>query len=213
MLIPALALFAPGCAVGAPAHHGAEAIAVRDAVIAGDLPAVQAAARRLSASVPGAPAAFTEAVSAVGASRDTVMAGEAVGAVVGQCATCHTQVGVLPTLAAPPESAAEGSIAASMQRHLQGADGMWSGLVLADPQRIRSGAAILAASNLVPTGTPVGSPVSPLATQLEVRVHDLADRASRSTDLSVTASAYGRMLGTCSACHAVTGGGPGAKEE
>ncbi|HHO49491.1 MAG TPA: hypothetical protein ENK18_01145 [Deltaproteobacteria bacterium] len=208
MLTPVLIHLACGCALGAPTPHGAEAIRARDAVIAGDLAAVVASARRLAVSLPDAGPELSEALAAVEASRDTVMAGEAMGMVVGQCASCHTRVGVLPSLSDPAIAPSGGSLPTSMRRHLQGAEGMWSGLVLADPQRIKQGASILASSSLTLTGTPVDSPVSPLATELEVRVHDLAFQASRADDLQVAASAYGRMLGTCSACHAVTGGGP-----
>lgn len=216
MPTPLLLMSVLGCALGAQGGsdvpHGVAATAARDAVIAGNVETLKEAAQQLRSSLSSPDAEVVAALDALDASRDTTMGGEALGTMVGTCAACHTQVGVVPTLSASEAKAADGAIAAAMVAHFQGAEEMWAGLVLADLERIQKGAALVASSNLAPTGTPVGSPVSPLATEQEVGVQDLADRASRAEDLAVAASAYGRMLGRCSACHAVTGGGPEPKE-
>ena len=104
---------------------------------------------------------------------------------------------------APQPEAGDGSVASVMALHAYGAREMWAGLVIPDSERVKKGAEALGSAVLTPTGTPVGSPVSPLATELEVRVHDLAAHAARTDEAAQRASAYGRMLGTCAACHSL----------
>jgi cytochrome c553 len=203
------------------AGHHADAVAIRDAIVAGDMAEVKAGAKRLRDRLPmqDLPAgtatperAFVDRLLKLEAARDTAMAGEALGGLVGACAACHQAVGATPEVPAAPEPAGGDTLAASMAAHRHAANEMWAGLVIPAPERVKRGAEVLSTAVLTPTGTPVGSPLSPLATELEVRVHDLAASAARTDDPAQRASAWGRMLGTCAACHAVTHGGPQSGE-
>jgi cytochrome c553 len=200
-------------------EHAQDAVAARDAVIAGEIDGVKAAAARLKARLPmmhlpqgTAPheTAFVIAVQALEAPRDIHVAAEAVGNLALACGGCHAavhaQVDLDPVPAAPP---VDGSVKSAMVAHRLGAVQMWNGLVQPDTAQVVAGAEVLSSSVLAPTGTPVGSKVSALATELEVRVHDLASSAARTESAEQRARSYGQLLETCASCHALLHGGPG----
>lgn len=197
-----------GCSspVVAKGSHASDAQALRDAVVARDLDGVVRSANRLRRALPEDPG-LGEGLRAIAAARDTTMAGQALGQLLPRCAACHTEAGT----PAPPRrdvKVGRDTVAEAMKAHANGAHELWNGLLFGDLDRLKRGAATIAGANLVPTGTPVGSQVSPLASEQAVQVQDLADRVARSDTLPSAADAYGRMLARCAACHAVTDGGP-----
>jgi len=192
------------------AHH-ADASVVRDALVDGDLELAQKHASKIEkrsfGDVDEAMAVHvTEVTTAAGAivgARDVSAAAGQLGRLGAACGACHTAGGGGPggpATEAPP--VVEG-VAGEMQRHRWAATSMWDALVRGDDAGFKSAAEVMAQAPLTPSGTPVDSSLSPLATELEVKAHDQALLAARSTDPSQRAGHYGQMLAACHACHAV----------
>jgi mono/diheme cytochrome c family protein len=197
------------------AQHWITGEEARDAIIAGDLAKATKHGRALADQLPvkGAPEghdaiqlAVKTHAEALADADDLERAALALGAMASQCGACHAATGGGPIYPEPkPPEPGEG-IAAEMAVHQYAATLMWTGLVTNSTANFDTAVAALSANPLVPSGTNADSPLPPLATELEVRVHDLAAFAASSTDQVDRADLYGRMLGTCAACHAVVRG-------
>jgi mono/diheme cytochrome c family protein len=118
------------------------------------------------------------------------------------CAGCHLRAQQLPLFAAPPRVPPDQPTpAARMARHQWAVDRMWEGLVGADDARWRAGLDVLAMTP-APFSSRTAAPA--LATELQERAR--AARARRATEtLGARTTAYGEMLVTCAACHALLG--------
>jgi len=205
-LVLLVALFGCASTCRGRGPHSEVARSLRDAIIARDLPRAQRAARRLEARLPDDPG-LARALDRAEKALDTTMAAEALGEALPRCIACHDRERVaLPP--APAPTASRDTVAEAMQAHARGAEDLWAGLLFGDADRVERGARQVAASNLVPSGTAASSDIPRLAAEQEVRVQDLADRVARTSDVVRASDAYGRLLGRCAACHAVTEGGP-----
>ena len=205
-------LVAIACASPPPmvAHH-ADASAVRDALIDGDLELARKHAKKIEKRSFGdvEPAlgshvdAVTTSAGAIVAARDVSSAAEQLGRLGAACGACHGGAGGgpdAPNTEAPP---VVDTVTGEMQRHRWAATSMWDALVRGDDTGFKSAAEIMAQAPLTPSGTPVDSSLTPLATELEVKAHDEALLAARATEPTKRADHYGRMLSACHACHAV----------
>lgn len=204
--------------------HLGEARLARDAVVAGDLAAAQAALKTLRGRLPlgsMAPqqarleAVFIQKVEAAQATSDLPAMGEALGQLAQACGDCHLTAGLelpveaeldAPGAAEPPTPAPPVTVAAGMDGHMWATAQMWAALVAGDDAAFQEGAEAMGRSSLVPSGLPADAPVPPLAAELEVRAQDLAALAARSD--SMRGQHLGQMLGTCAQCHQLLGKGP-----
>ena len=83
-----------------------------------------------------------------------------------------------------------------MVRHLWAADRMWEGLVGPSDDAWLAGSSALAGSLSLPSGNVRGPE------ELLRQVGALAGEAETATGQEARAEIYGRLLGTCSQCHA-----------
>ena len=189
--------------------HWREGEAARDAIVQGDLDAARAAAGALAERIPveGVPpdieplqAHMGEAARTLAGAEDLTRAARHLGALARTCGACHDQTAGGPQVraAAPPEAP---GLEGAMARHQWAAEKMW--LALVEPNETAWDEAVYALSlaPLVPSGTPADSPLPPLATEIELGVHELARSAQAAGSPEVQARHYGEMLVSCAACH------------
>lgn len=193
-------------------RHHSEAIQVRDAIIEGDLNAARRHARRLAGGLPTPDlpdelrtmeADFAETVETLASAHDLRTAALALGTMGQNCGSCHSTVGADPYPEIAPIPTTGGTdLQLEMRRHDWAARAMWTSLVRASTTEFNSAAAVLQEAPLTPSGTQADSRLPAAATELEVRVHDLAQRAIRDTDPAKRARHYGEIIETCNTCHA-----------
>jgi len=195
-----------------------------ESVLANDLARAQASGQRLVADVkvvlpdgteapPHNLGAALEAMAELHYAKDIPSAAHATARIGVACGSCHTTVRAdvqLPKVEVPPAPDSS-DLQAVMQHHRASTEAMWQALVMADDAALKAAATQLSKAQLAPSGTSADSPVSPEATQLEVQIHDIAARLSRSTDAESRATAFGDLLTTCASCHHLLKGGPGSK--
>jgi hypothetical protein len=120
------------------------------------------------------------------------------------CASCHARTTQLVLYGAPPALPVEdGTARTRMARHQWAVDRLWEGMVAGSLRPWRLGLDVLAV-------TPLPFSDRPGAPRFAQRLHDLArealiDLESGSETLPGRAHAYGEMLVTCAACHALPG--------
>lgn len=114
------------------------------------------------------------------------------------CASCHTDTGVVPDLAAAPQLPPDrDTLEARMARHLWAADRLWVGIVADSPDAWTTGIDVLATgSRAWPTLT---SAQTPFAKRFQ-RTAETARRAKAPTTSS-RATTYGELLSICASCH------------
>ncbi len=192
-------------------QHWDEGTALRDAVVAGDLALVHAKAKAFDKRLPvsGLPEAarpheveLKRILGELSEAGDLTQASASVGTLALTCGRCHGVVGAVPGHEAdmPPATA---GIKAEMVRHQWAIERMWLGLVRGDAELFATSVDALAEAPLVPSGTPADSPLPPLATELELAVHELAQSAKAASDDEARARRFGELLVTCATCHAL----------
>jgi cytochrome c553 len=190
-------------------HHFSDVVLVHEAVIRGDLPAVRAPAMRVTAAgvptgVPDSATLFVVALRQAGqrAADATSLAdaAKATVAMVGECAKCHRTVGVFPavTLRKTPQV---GGIVGHMLEHQLATDDMLLGLMVPSPVQWRSGAEQLRVAPLRTNQLPRDPKMTKWVREADVRLHAIADRASRADTDEARASAYVELMTTCAQCH------------
>jgi hypothetical protein len=102
-----------------------------------------------------------------------------------------------------------------MLRHQWAAEQMWDGLIGPSEARWNDGIAELAEAPLVQDEILANATPTPAIAELAADVHALGDEGRKATTWEQRAAIYGRLLGTCAACHAAirpvptrTGGEP-----
>lgn len=206
---PAPDLDAP--VIEAMGDHYERAAAARAALVRGDVAAAKAAAADVAAwfktaKFPSEEAGFDTALVAAAeraaAAPDLESLAEAVGDMGLACGRCHAAAHLdLPEtgLTPPPMGS---PINQEMARHRAATERMWMGLVLPDELAWREAASALAGASLAPTGLSTDAGLPPLATELEVRVHDLAAAAAaHDADPNQRGRQMGQILATCASCH------------
>jgi hypothetical protein len=187
--------------------HWDDAQSMRDAAIAGDVDAYRKAAAALYDRMPleGLP----EAVSPLGKlledatnharhAADTEEMGTTLGTVVAACGTCHDAAnvtpGIEPTL--PPPEEAEAPL--EMLWHQLAALELWAAIVRHDADGWSKGVGMVEKGVYrVDDGTAKGAAQD----EIEARVQAIAQKAHGAADTAARAEAFGRLIGTCSACH------------
>lgn len=199
--------------------HRAEAEALRDAVVQGDVAGARAAATALAARVPldelpadihPLEAPLREASAAASHAADLPALALAAARVASACGHCHGALrdraaagrGRAPAFPAPPAAPPPpppGDLAAEMRVHQAELSRLWWGIVTDDQALLQAAAHGLATAALVPSGV-IDSPLPPLATARELQVHRLGPQIARAPPAERTAL-FGELLGTCAGCH------------
>ena len=188
------------------------ALVARDEVIAGDLPAAQAAARSLAdhdyeSTLPADwrhwVVQMQERARDVTLAPDLPSAAQAVGALGLSCGNCHAQMRTTPEPSAgdalpwkdPPEALDE-----RMLRHAVGADLLWSGLTQASERAWLDGTLTLTRAPLEPASQH-GEPIDPAMQAKVEQVRTLAERARAARSHPERAIIYGELVARCAECH------------
>jgi mono/diheme cytochrome c family protein len=189
-------------------EHFARGAEIRDAVIRADLEAVREPAKWLATHPqedlpPSAQANIGEmqrVAAEVAGAPDIAHAARGVARLATACGSCHTAVGVTPTLMAARPRREDETLAGHMRKHYRAADLLYRGLVVPSTHSWNSGAEAL-------TGDPVelelqrGSTPDPEIQALAQQLHGLAQQARKAENEKSRTEVYGEMLATCSACH------------
>jgi cytochrome c553 len=190
--------------------HFSQAVAIRDALIAGDLegmrePAGWIAEHEPPADWPEGWAPHTEeirsAARAVLEATDRGTASRAVASLALACGACHQALGseVEFTAGAPPE--VRPGTMAHMERHMWAADRMWKGLVGRTGEVWFAGAAVMSDAPLRPSILSEEALVYDRIEALAERVHSLGAEGRSAEDPEDRADIYAGILATCARCH------------
>jgi cytochrome c556 len=197
--------------------HFTQAIHARDAIIRGDLAAMQAPAKwladaRVAETLPAdwKPHVIhlqNAARSALQAD-DLAEAADAIGAMGAACGDCHAELGVRLRFAGMSAEGEASPVLDRMSRHQRAADWMWKGLVRPSDRAWSAGVLALQEAPLWPEDE--ATPQAAVA--LADRIHTLAELGPVTQARSARARLYGEYVATCSTCHSLLGlqlGGPG----
>ncbi len=189
-------------------RHEILSVAVRDAVVRGDLDAARRNAKELGAVTVGGTPEIVEhakemnAVAArIAAAPDLAAAARGTGALAKTCADCHARLTGPTKLAAEPAPRAAGR-EARMQRHAWAVGELWDGLVDNSEDPWRKGSAALADPTLPATELVPPKRSSPEVEAQAKGLKQLGERAQATTDTALRSEAYGDILATCATCHA-----------
>lgn len=193
--------------------HSREAQAVREAIIYGNLDAVNAAGQLLVDRLPVISLPDTARVEEVVLHQNALTIAEAgsleeaagaFGRLSQTCGTCHSQQGVSPTLPSLPEPSPEAGLSEQMTRYHWAAERMWQGLVLASDEAFEEVREAMAAQDqaFAPDWELGELPVS--AADLAAAITDMVEESGPEAG-----QAYGSLLLTCTACHHHSEGAPG----
>lgn len=197
-----------------PALHQAmhkellRAVAIREAVIAGELADTRTPARGLVETALPVPDAWRPHVEAmqkaareVQGAADMTAAAAATGRLARQCGACHTTVGARHDMTFPPAPPVAPGARPSMQLHQWAAERLYQGLITNNDAAWQAGAAALVDAPLhideVTADVELPEELHGLAT----KVHDLGGQAKGATDPDARARIYGDLLASCAACH------------
>jgi mono/diheme cytochrome c family protein len=199
--------------------HFSHAVKMRDAVIAGDLPALRKDAQwmaehEISKTLPETwrphVTRLHDAAKKALDAQDITAAGAAVAETAAACGACHAKLGG-PKLAlgTPP---AEGSGAAlHMARHQWAAARMWDALATPSEEAWLKASEVMADAPLLPAAATGPRSVPQDTKKLGQNVHDIAEKARQDRDVAKWTGSYGQFLTTCAACHQALGAKPPAK--
>lgn len=205
---------APANPAADPALHEAmhkellRAVAIREAVISGELADTRKPARALaeaSLPVPDSWRPHVEAMQAaardVQSAADMTAAAAATGRLARQCGACHTTVGAHHDMTFPPAPPIAPGARPSMQLHQWAAERLYQGLITNNDAAWQAGAAALVDAPLhideVTADVELPEELHGLAT----KVHKLGGEAKATTDPEIRARIYGDLLASCAACH------------
>ena len=178
---------------------------IQTAIIQGNLDRAKEAAAWLADQHPvtPAPAGSPTHRSDLGRSAQFIVRAEDLstaaaetGRIGAACGNCHIATGGGPRFdlqTSPPGGDSQG---ATMVRHLWAADRMWEGLVGPSNEAWLAGARALSASLSLASGTVRGPD------ELLREVGGLAAEAEETEGQPARAEVYGRIIATCSQCHA-----------
>lgn len=193
--------------------HFDQALAIKDAVIRGDLAAVNSAAAALAAQdapqgLPSVAGPFVitmkEGARRAAAATTLVTAASESASILATCGNCHQTVGIRPAFAAPPQPAAAsapGGVVGHMLDHQRAADLMLQGLIVPSTTAWREGADALNVARLRDRDLPRDSRWTPEIVKTEDRLHRFAGEAVQMQDPSTRARSYAQILATCAECH------------
>lgn len=200
--------------------HLDRVVAIKAAVISGDLASVYAPANWLAEHQEPAglsrtwkPFADGMRVSARRAAeaKDLGTAATAVGEIGRYCGECHLASGFAVSFgySRPPPEDLQNTLT-QMQRHLWASDRLWAGLIGPSDAAWDSGAKMLAEVNLSVENITSDENMRPLVNNIVQRLRTVGDQGGTTMRAERRAELYGEFLSLCANCHSLTGGGPGS---
>jgi len=214
-------ILAGGCAWGAgggeedvPAMHRnfSRTVDIQTGIVQGDLERARKAAAWLIDPLNRSPFptavreyedAMLQSASLIAEAPNLATVSAQAGQLAAACGNCHQALDGGPHFVVGSEAPQGKNQEAHMVRHIWAADRMWEGLVGPSDEAWLAGAQALTETNeaLAPTfraPIPPGSLVGLLQ-----EMYALANEAMGEPDPDGRADVYGRMLDTCSRCHAL----------
>lgn len=193
--------------------HFVEAVAIREAIIGGDLYGVRkpgawltqhpAVSQMPSEWVPYM-AKLRAAASLVATSRNLDEAASAMGSLSLSCGRCHSALDATLTFERPPVPAATDDVRGRMQRHSWAAARMWEGVVIPSDESWNLGAGVLSDAPMSPSKVAGDGPINPKLAILTEAVQRLGTKASAEKDQVARGALFGALLSTCANCHQLT---------
>jgi cytochrome c553 len=192
------------------ADHFRDAVAIKDAVIAGELVDARAPAQRLTDDRDPHPASWRPFVAANAAhanallgTRDRHVAAAAAAGLARTCGDCHAALGVGPRFDPPHDIPTPSSHdpRQHMQRHQWAADRMWEALIDRSEYAWMAGAAALKVPPLGRAELTRDVELADDVLELNAKVHELGALASTTIGWDARATLYGDFLATCAGCH------------
>ena len=192
-------------------RHEIYGLAVRDAIVRGDLESARRNARDLGAvQVRGTPEVvdyarpMNEASATIAGAPDLGAAARATGALVQSCADCHARMtGPTRAIAVPAPLPERGRVP-RMRRHAWAMNELWDGLVGNSEDPWHGGAEVLADPSLAAAELVPKKSSTPEVDRLAASVQTLGQRAQATNDTAARAVIYGELVATCADCHART---------
>jgi len=186
--------------------HFREVGTIQTAVIFGDLEEARDQAGRLadhqaSSWVPPQGEPYLEAMQStageLAASTDPYQVALLAGQLGADCGRCHQALDIGPEFEG--QTVPDTEPPTTMVRHIQGTDQLWEGLIGPSDVAWSAGAALLAEGSVDPEfrGDDLGRE------SMIVGVFRLGREAQDAEGLEDRADVFGRILGTCSGCHAL----------
>jgi cytochrome c556 len=191
-------------------EHFTRAVALRDAVIDGELDAGQDPARwmadhEMEGGLPEGWGPFVAEMQVAAArafdATELEVAASAAGTMAAQCGACHqaqdamvdVSIGEVPVDAPGTE--------AHMERHLWAMESLWIGLVAPSDVAWAAGAEVLADEPLSGGAFSEDQQLQAELAELANHLHALGAEAATETDLQARGRLYGQMAATCAPCH------------
>lgn len=205
---------APANPAADPALHRAmhgellRAVAIRDAVISGELADTRAPARDLldtALTVPDAWRPHVEAMQKAAReildAADITVAAAATGRLARQCGHCHATTGARHDMTFPAAPPVAPGARPSMLLHQWAAERLYQGLITNNDAAWQAGAAALVDAPLHMDEVTADVELPEELHGLATKVHALGGEAKGATDPDVRARLYGDLLASCAACH------------
>lgn len=198
------------------AVHDAQGVAMRDAVVRGDLNDLAAPAEWMAEHMADkrVPPEWQEpvrrmrvAAQAVARSDNVTDAARSLAELAGTCGHCHAKISS-PELFMTDPPAEASDTRGRMVRHVWATDRMWEGIIGPSEAAWVAGSEILADAPLRPDALAPPGALPEEAGRLAKRVHTLGVDAHRASTRVERVRIYGEILGTCAHCHRALGRGP-----
>jgi cytochrome c553 len=200
-------------------EHLGRVTTIQEAVIRGDLEAVAEPSAWLSKhEAPPLPAGtepmgmdMRKIAEMAGGAKDIGTAATAAAQLVAACGACHHAAKAAvkwPEQVKPVEGP---GIAAHMLEHQWAIDLMYQGLAMPSDDAWQKGIAALKASPMAAKELPRDEKLTKEIVAFEKKVHELAGKAEKATDIGSKVAVYGEALAGCASCHGLHGKqwGPG----
>jgi mono/diheme cytochrome c family protein len=199
--------------------HLDRVIAMKAAVISGDLAGVYAPANWLAEHQEPPDLARTwkpfadgmrDAARRASEAKDLATAATAIGDIGRYCGECHVAGGFAVSFgySQPPPEDLDNTLT-QMQRHLWASDRLWAGLIGPSDAAWESGANMLTGVDLSVADITADQAMTPLVNNIVQRLRSVGDRGGATPAGARRAELYGEFLALCANCHSLTGGGPG----
>ena len=192
--------------------HDAQGLALRDAVIRGDLQAIHAPAKWMAEHMADQVAPpdwaphvqdMRTAAQAMASTDSLPDAARFLADMAGACAECHEKLsGPKIFLSEPPAKTTK--MPEQMMRHVWATDRLWDGIVAPSEEAWVAGSNVLGDSPLNIEEMTPDQDIHGLAAQLST----FGIAAGRAQTRAARVAVYGELMGTCATCHSALGRGP-----
>jgi hypothetical protein len=191
--------------------HFGRSIALRDALIRGDLEAAAEPAKWMAehetyASLPEAWKPHVQDMRNAGQlildGADVGAKARAAGQMAAACGSCHAGLKLGPKWTGESKDLDASGRSEHMQKHLMAAELMWRGLAGPSDEAWDAGLLALGEDALVPDSLADAESPGKDVADLATKAHDLAKKGADAKDPEARAELYGEFLSTCADCHA-----------